>query len=89
MSCCPAHLQRALQGPESVRFLIDDGVLVAPDERFPEVVMCEGLLVADQRNSTLLYVVQHHAHLIDWATFSQRGGGTEKQSKAEMLAGWS
>lgn len=51
------HLQSALQGSESVRLLVDDRVLVASNERFPEVVMCKWLVMADQRNSSLLYVV--------------------------------
>lgn len=52
-----AHLKSALQGPERVRLLIDDRVLVASNERFPEVVVSTRLLVTDQRNPAFLYVV--------------------------------
>lgn len=53
----PSHLQSALQSSERERLLVDDGILVAPDERLPEVVLREGLLVADQRDAPFLYVV--------------------------------
>lgn len=52
-----AHLEGTLQGPEGVRLLVDDGVLVASNERFPEVVVRKWLLMANQRNSSFLYVV--------------------------------
>lgn len=60
----PAHLQSALQGPQRVYLLVDDGVLVASDERLSEVVMRKRLLVAYQRNPSFLYAVQHRAHLV-------------------------
>lgn len=59
-----AHLQSALQGPQCVYFLVDDGVLVASDERLPEVVVRKRLLVAYQRNPSFFYAVQHRAHLV-------------------------
>ncbi len=52
-----AHLKSALQGPERVRLLIDDRVLVASNERLPEVVVRKRLLVANQRNAPFLYIV--------------------------------
>lgn len=52
-----AHLKGALESPQRVRLLIDDRVLVASNERFPEVVMRKRLFMADQGNSSFLYVV--------------------------------
>lgn len=61
-----AHLQGALQGPEKVDLLIDDRVLAASNERSPEVVMSERLLLSCQRHASFLYAVHHRAHLIHW-----------------------
>lgn len=61
-----AHLQGALQGPESVNLLIDDRVLAASNERSPEVVMSERLLLSRQRHASFLDAVHHRAHLIHW-----------------------
>lgn len=69
----PPHLQSAVQRAESVHFVVDDGVLAASDERPPEVVVRERLLLARQRDSALLDVVEHHAHLVDGSCFSHRG----------------
>lgn len=69
-----SHLQSALQGAQSVHFVVDDGVLAPSDERPPEVVVRERLLLARQRDSALLDVVEHHAHLVDGSCFSHGGG---------------
>lgn len=65
---CPVctHLESALQGPECVNLLIDHWVLAASNERSPEVVMSERLLLSCQRHASFLYAVHHHAHLIHW-----------------------
>lgn len=60
------HLQGALQGTERMRFLIDDGVLVAPDERPPEVIVRKRLLLAHQGHASFLDVIQHFAHFVFW-----------------------
>lgn len=57
MLCLSADLESALQGPQCVRLFVDDRILVASNERFPEVVVRKWLLVTNQGNSPLLYVV--------------------------------
>lgn len=75
-----SHLQGALQGSECVHFLVDNRVLAASNERFPEVVVRERLLVAHQRDSSFLYVVQHHAHLIYLACWVGWGGAQDREA---------
>lgn len=58
-----------------MHFVVDDGVLAPSDERPPEVVVRERLLLARQRDSALLDVVEHHAHLVDGSCFSHGWGG--------------
>ena len=63
-----------MQRPQRVHLLVDHRVLVAADERPPELVLREGLILAGQGHPAFLQPLDHHAHLVHlggWTT-----GGT-------------
>lgn len=71
-----------MQRAQSVHFVVDDGVLAPSDERPPEVVVRERLLLARQRDSALLDVVEHHAHLVDGSCFNFHTAGSDTSRSA-------
>lgn len=61
---CVSNLECALESAECVHLLIDDGIFVSAYKWPAELVVSDGLILANQRHSSLLQLIKQLAHLI-------------------------